>query len=184
MRAPTTDDRLESTTPVRIELFIQAHAAAATVKPLRDLVARARRLEDAIDAAVHVETWTTVRPALEEVSDSGVSISETVETFRSWAGRHGYDLEPGFGWRETTSIVGQQAAEVRVPTACVAVYADGSLQCVAPCADGDRVYTVSDCLAKLEDGITEPFGTRNERPPDSSEGDGPRERYARPEEQE
>jgi len=178
------DTQAESTAPVRIELFIQAHASTAIVESLRELVTRARQLEDAIGAAVHVETWTAVRPVLEEVSDSGPSVSETVETFRSWADRHGYDLEPAFDRRETPSIIGRRAAEVRVPTACVAVYADGDLQCVAPCADGDRVYTVTDCLARLEDGITEPFGARDDIPRGSSNGDGPTERYTRLEETE
>ncbi|MFD1561980.1 HTH domain-containing protein [Haloarchaeobius amylolyticus] len=179
-----TDTQTKSTAPVRIELFIQAHASTAVVESLRELVARARRLEDAIGAAVHVETWTAVRPALEELSDSGPSVSGTVEAFRSWADRHGYDLEPAFDRRETPSIVGLRATEVRVPTACVAVYADGDIQCVAPCADGDRIYTVMDCLTGLEDGITEPFGARDDAPRGSSDSDGPAERYARPEETE
>jgi len=184
-----TDSSTEFTASVRIEVFLRAHTSPAVVESLSDLVARARRLEDALDAAVHVETWTAVRPALEELSDSGSSITGTVEAFQSWADREGYDLEPAFDWRETSSVIGNRAAEVRVPTACVAVYTDGDLQCVAPCSDGDCSYTVMDCLAKLEEGVIEPepFDTREQddgsrRPSDSDESTENAERYARAEE--
>ncbi len=174
-----TDSSTEFTTPVRIEVFVRAHASAAVVESLRELVARARRLEDALDAAVHVSTWTAVRPSLEELSDSGPSITETIEAFQSWANREGYDLEPAFDWRETPSMIGHRAAEVRVPTVCVAVYTDGDLQCVAPCADGDCTYTVVDCLSRLEEGIIAPFEDRDDGTRGSSA-----EQYARPEDSE
>ena len=184
-----TDSSTEFTAPIRIEVFVHAHTSAAVVEPLKELVARARRLEDAIGAAVHIETWTAVRPALEELSDSGPSITGTVEAFQSWADQEGYDLEPAFDWRETPSVIGHRAAEVRVPTACVAVYADDDLQCVAPCTDGDRSYTVMDCLARLEEGVIEPepFDTRERNDVSRGASDGNEstenaERYARSEE--
>lgn len=157
-----------------MEVFLRTHASAAVVESLRELVARARRLEDAIDATVEVETWSSVRPAIEELSDSGASISLTVDAFRSWADREGYTLRPGFDRRETPSMLGRRASEIRVPNVCVAVYEDDELRCVAPCtdevdetgeADEDRTYTVERCLAALKAGVTEPFAGRDEPRP-------------------
>lgn len=149
-----------STGTIRVELFLRNHGSAAVVDPLRRVVARARRLEDEIGATVRVETWASVRPAIEELSDSGTSTSLTVDAFRSWAEREGYTLRPSFERHETPSMLGQCAVEIRVPNVCVAVYEDGDLQCVAPCADREnekRTYTVERCLDALEAGVTEPF---------------------------
>ncbi|WP_226479271.1 HTH domain-containing protein [Natrinema amylolyticum] len=153
------DANTASTETVRIEVFLRNNASAAVVEPLREIVARARRLEKrAIAADVRVETWTSVRPALERLSDAGPSVSLTVDAFESWADREGYTLRPAFERHETESMLGHRpVAEIQVPTICVAVYEDDDLRCVAPCSDGDRTYTVEDCLDALEDGSTEPF---------------------------
>lgn len=150
--------KTDSTETVRIELFLRTSAPAALVEPLRETVARARRLEERDMADdVRVTSWSAVRPALEELSDSGPSVSRTVDAFESWADREGYSLRPAFDRCETTSMLGRPAAQIQVPTVCIAVYEGDDLQCVAPCSDGDRTYTVEDCLAALEDGATEPF---------------------------
>lgn len=147
---------------VRIEVFLRSHASATVVEPLRETVTRARRLEETRNVDVRVKTWATVRPALEVLSDSGPSVSLTVDSFRSWADEEGDTLRPAFERRETASLLDRRpAAEIRVPTVCVAVYEDGDLECVAPCSDGDRTYSVEECLAALEDGVTEPFPDRD-----------------------
>lgn len=146
---------------IRVEVFVRTHASADVVKRVRNLVARARRLEetDRVDG-VAVETWTPVRPALEELSDTGPSVTLTVETFQTWAEREGYALRPAFRRHRTASMLGgQSTAEIRVPVVCVAVYEDETLACVAPCtrADVERPYSVEECLAALEDGAVDPF---------------------------
>ncbi|SEP81056.1 HTH domain-containing protein [Natrinema salaciae] len=154
------DTNADSTDPVRIVVYLRADASAAVVDPLRETVTRARRLEDGDgDATVRVETWASVRPVLEKLDDSGPSVSPTVEEFQRWADREGYALR-SFERCETTSMVGQRpAVQVRVPTVCVAVYEGEDLQCVAPCSNGDRTYTVAECLTALENGATDPFVT-------------------------
>ena len=160
-----TDSVTDSTGSIRVDVLLRACAPSDVVEPLRETVTRARRLETAeIDADVRVRTWAPVRPALEALGDSRSFVSETVDAFRSWAEREGYSLRPAFERRKTGSMLGHRAtAEIRVPTVCVAVYADDDLECVAPCSDGDRTYTVADCLARLEDGLTEPFPGPDER---------------------
>lgn len=162
--ATMTDGHTDSTKTIQIEVFLRTDASAAVVEPLRETVTRARRLEkrDMI-ADVAIKTWAPVRPALEELSDSGPSVSRTVDTFRSWADGEGYTLRPAFDRHGTISLLGHQpVTEIRVPTVCVAVYEDDDLQCVAPCSDGDRTYTVEECLTALEAGVTEPFAIRDE----------------------
>ncbi|WP_222918827.1 HTH domain-containing protein [Natrinema sp. SYSU A 869] len=158
------DANTASTETVRIEVFLRNNASAAVVEPLKAIVARAHRLEErAGDADVRVKTWTSVRPALEELGDAEPSVSPTVDTFESWADREGYTLRPAFERHETESMLSRRSTtEIQVPTVCVAVYEDDDLQCVAPCSDGDRTYTVENCLNALEDGSTEPFADRDE----------------------
>lgn len=162
-----------STDPVRVEVFLRTRTPPDVVERLRTLVERARQLE-ATDAVtdVHVRTWAPVRPALEELSDSGPSVALTVNAFRSWADREGYSLRPGFARRETSSLIEDRpAAEIQVPIVSVAVYEDDTLQCVAPCADGERTYTVAECLEALEGGAVDPLA---ERPLASRDGREPR----------
>lgn len=158
-----TDSVTDSTAAIRVEVFLRKCAPADSVEGLKETVARSRRLEERdLNADVRVKTWTSVRPALEELSDSGPSVSITVDAFQSWADREGYRLN-SFERRETPTMLGRRpAVKIRVPTVCVAVYEDDNLQCVAPCTDGERTYTVDDCLTALEDGVTDAFADRDE----------------------
>ncbi|MDG5760338.1 hypothetical protein QA600_13425 [Natronococcus sp. A-GB1] len=148
--------------PVRVALFVRADPATDTVERLGELVARARRLEDRdVVAEVEVKTWTTVRPALEALSDSASSVSATVAAFQAWADRAGYSLAPAFTRCETRSLLHSgSSTELRVPVASLAVYEGGELRWVAPCVDDDRTYTVEDCLAALEGGVITPVSDR------------------------
>lgn len=149
-----------SSESVRVEVFLQTHTCPAVVERLRSLVSRARRLEDGgtVDE-VRVKTWSPVRPALEELSDSGPSVTLTVNSFQAWADREGYTLRPAFTRRETASLLSRRpAVEIRVPIACLAVYEGDTLRCVVPCTVGERTYSVEECLTALEAGISTPFG--------------------------
>nr|WP_254523880.1 HTH domain-containing protein [Natrinema caseinilyticum] len=132
---------------------------------LRETVARSHRLEEqhgGID--VCVKTWSSVRPAIERLADTGPSVSEIFETFQSWADRAGYTLRPAFKEHQTPSRLGHDAmSEIRVPVVCVAVYENGDLRYVAPCSDGERIHTVDECLSALEDGETGPVSDRDDK---------------------
>lgn len=163
------DPDTRSAETVRIDVFLRPDASPSLVESLRETVTRARHLEDR-DAAtdVRVETWTSVRPALERLADSGPSVSLIVDAFRRWADREGYAL-PSFERRETSSMLGHRpTVRIRVPTVCVAVSEGGDLQWVAPCSDGDRTYSVEACLTALENGVTEAFAARGESVRDPS----------------
>ncbi|MDS0474714.1 HTH domain-containing protein [Natrinema sp. 1APR25-10V2] len=172
-----TDTATDSSQTIRVEVFLRKCASPDVIDTLGETVARSRRLENrdgGID--VHVKTWTSsVRPAIEALSDSGPSVSLTVDAFQSWADREGYSLRPAFERHETPTRDGRdETVEViRVPIVCVAVYENGDLECVAPCSDGDRTFTVQQCLSALEDGRTEPFAERDDL--QDCSGDWPRE---------
>lgn len=160
-----TDLTTDSSRTIRVEVFIRKCAPPDVIDTLRETVARSRRLEGRDGTTdVRVKTWGSVRPAIEALSDSGPSVSLTVDAFQSWADREGYTLRPAFERHETSGRYGRGATaeEIRVPVVCVAVYEDDDLECVAPCSDGDRTYTVQECLEALEDGLTEPFPGRDE----------------------
>ncbi|SDJ85868.1 HTH domain-containing protein [Natronorubrum texcoconense] len=147
---------------IRAVLYLRKRASPETVQQLKRIVDRVRRLETDGIAEVAVETWTSVTPALEELGDSGPSISLTVNSFRAWASGEGYTLEPSFDRRETGSMLdGRSAVQIRVPIVSLAVYESDTLRCVAPCSDGERTYSVEQCLAALEVGFTEPFAFRD-----------------------
>ncbi|MDG5818671.1 HTH domain-containing protein [Natronococcus sp. A-GB7] len=147
----------------RVVLYLRQHASVALVDRLCRLVERVRRLEADGVAAVAVATWGPVTPALERLGDTGPSVSFTIDAFQAWAEREGYTLGPAFSRHETTSLLeSRPRTELRVPTACLAVYADGELICVVPCSDGERTYSVGACLDALEAGRSDPFAASRE----------------------
>lgn len=148
----------EQAATIRAVLYLRQHTSPEIVQRLRQTVSRVRRLEIDEIAEVEVKTWGSVNPALEELSDSGPSVSLTVKSFQAWADHEGYTLRPAFDQRETHSLLNSRpVAEIQVPIVCVAVYEDDDLCCVAPCSDGGQKYSVEQCLAALEAGLTDPF---------------------------
>lgn len=158
---------------VRVELFLRTQTPSDVVERLRELADRVRRLAaDDTVSDVRVRTWTSVQPALEELSDTGQSVTQTVDAFRAWAEQHDCTLRPGFEQRETTSMVSRRSAtKLQVPIAGLAVYEGETLQCVAPCSDGDRTYTVDDCVTALETDRADvvPFAGWNRSPRDETD---------------
>lgn len=168
-----TETTTSSPESVHVELFLRTQAPSDVVERLHELTDRVRRLAaDDTVTDVRVRTWTSVRPALEELSDTGRSVTQTVDAFRSWAEQHDCTLRPGFEQRETTSMVSRRSAtELQVPIASLAIYEGETLQCVAPCSDGERTYTVDDCVTALETDRADlvPFVGRNRSPRDDTD---------------
>ncbi|QLG48023.1 HTH domain-containing protein [Natrinema halophilum] len=159
-----TDSATDSSRTIRIELFLRKRVSADTVEVLRETVDRSRRLKEQDgNVDVHVETWSSTLPAIESLGDSERSVTLTVDAFQDWADREGYTLRPAFERRETPSRLGHDpVTEIRVPVVCVAVYVNDDLTYVAPCSDGDRTYSVDQCLAALERDETAPFFARGD----------------------
>jgi len=85
----------------------------------------------------------------DEVSLSGDGHPEVVAAFRRydrWAERTGVSLRPAFDVRSVSPLVGARRELLRLPAACLAAYRDGDLAGVFPCTDGDRTWTVRECL--------------------------------------
>ncbi|WP_201293990.1 HTH domain-containing protein [Natronorubrum halalkaliphilum] len=151
-------EQTENAATKRAVLYLRQRTSPEIVQQLRQTVARVRQIEDDGIADVEIKTWGSVNPALEEISDSGPSVSLTVKSFQSWADREGYTLRPAFERREISSLLSSQpATEIQIPIICVAVYEGDDLRCVAPCSDGEQTYSVENCLAALEVGLTDPF---------------------------
>lgn len=80
-------------------------------------------------------------------SDGTVRVRDRVRDMLAWATDTDRSLAPAFECRPLPSSgTDPLGIEVRLPILCVAAHAEGRLQSVFPHRDGDRVYTVDDCL--------------------------------------
>lgn len=137
--------------PPRIELWLRG---SVPVDIRRTQMAVHDRLQQRCadgtidDVAVH--TWE--REAYVPTDDRAkTEACEKFDEFERWATEHDWELEPGFDRHRRSSIHTDEPVEaVTLPIMCLAVYDDRSLRAVAPCSDGDRVFTVHDCLAALD----------------------------------
>ena len=77
----------------------------------------------------------------------------TYREFTEWAERNGTSLSPAFE-RRTRSYLGLDRVDevVVFPVVSLALYEGERLRAVFPCSDGDRTYTVPDCLDAFERG--------------------------------
>ncbi|WP_423750709.1 HTH domain-containing protein [Salinirarus marinus] len=141
-------NELTETADRRIELHVRADDPAPghhsdVVETLRELDADGRI--DGFD----VSTWperATLSP-----DRPGVDVVDAYEHFQSWASERGVSINPPFVVRTgTRTLVGDEYAVLRTPTACLAVYDGFELVGVFPCVDGDTVHTVDDALSTLE----------------------------------
>lgn len=141
--------------------------------------------------AVEVNTWPE-KVSLNAAGQIGREFVEAFRTFDAWAEEHDVDICPPFVVREQHSSITQERDEVLVtPTLCLSLWDDAELAGVYPCSHGDRVTSVEDLLAFLQDDVagesadddaTEPAERpssdddepRLERPPAAGGGNGRR----------
>lgn len=138
-------------TDTRVELYLRGDTYG-TYEAQQDVLDRVRSLEErgALDGA-DVSNWA--RRVRTRAGDSREEALATVERFEAWAEANDYGLEPGFERRERASLLGECAEEVvTFPVVCLAVHRGDALQAVFPCSDGERTYTVGDCLDAFERG--------------------------------
>lgn len=112
------------------------------------------RLDALADAGVVEDV--TVRRWPKRVSESS-EVLETVRELREAAEERGFRLEPFFQERERAPGVftgrTETVREVVLPVVCVALYRDGDLRRVYPCADDEACYSVDDGLDMLEGAV-------------------------------
>ncbi|MCU4799698.1 hypothetical protein OB920_04860 [Halobacteria archaeon HArc-gm2] len=136
-------------TQSRAELYLRGDTYG-TFDAQQDVLNRVRALEGegVLDEAAVAGEWQRIRTLNEDTRDGAI---ETYLEFAAWADRNGHSLGPAFE-RRTRSYLGlDQVDDVVVfPVVSLAVYEDERLQAVFPCSDGDRAYTVRDCLDAFE----------------------------------
>lgn len=102
-----------------------------------------------------VQTWPDELVLSEtEVTDPTV---ETFERFEAWATERGLSVRPAFDVRTVSSLIGNDREVLTLPMMSLAVSVDDELVGVFPCSDGERTWTVEDCLDAYAAGV-DPLG--------------------------
>lgn len=157
----TDEDRGTSTKT--LELYVRSLSPPASTAQLDAVLDRLDDLEatDRI-ASYSVHVWgKQVRPTTADQSTVSSDIHDRLTTFRAWAEREGMALAPSFRTKDVRlSFTDEAYTVVILPVMTLAEYVDDDLTFVAPCTDGETVYTVHDRLEALEK--TEP-PTESER---------------------
>jgi len=133
----------------RAELYLRGDTYG-TFEAQQELLDRVRGLEagDAVEDVDVDWAWERIRTIDEDHRDGAV---DTYYEFAEWAAQNGYDLGPAFEQRHRGFVGLDRVDDVVVfPVATLAVYDGRELQAVFPCADGDLIYRVQDCLEALE----------------------------------
>jgi DNA-binding Lrp family transcriptional regulator len=95
-----------------------------------------------------VRTWPD-EVVLSAETDGGEAV-ETFEQFERWADDRGLSVRPAFDVKTVSSIVGRTRELLTLPMMSLAVSIDGDLVGVFPCSDGERTWTIVDCLDAYE----------------------------------
>lgn len=95
-----------------------------------------------------VRTWPD-EVVLSAETDPGEAV-ETFEQFEAWADDRGLSVRPAFDVKTVSSIVGRTRELLTLPMMSLAVSVDGDLVGVFPCHDGERTWTIGDCLDAYE----------------------------------
>lgn len=164
MGTPTTTNRLT------LELNVRSLSPAGARSRQNAVIDRLEALEaDGRIARFTTNVWGS-RVGLSTTAsrtEPGTVVLEQVATFRQWARENGRSLRSFFETRTTTSpITGEEYTTIVFPMIVLAEYRDGDLRHVAPCTDGERVYTVEDRLDAIAAG--EPDLPDEHAPPDSA----------------
>jgi hypothetical protein len=97
-----------------------------------------------------VRTWPD-EVVLSEETDADPVVA-TFERFERWAEGRGLSVRPAFDVRTVSSLVGRERTLLTLPMMCLSVSVDDELVGVYPCSDGDRTWTIADCLDAYEAG--------------------------------
>lgn len=140
--------------PLRVELYMRRNAFGARTQQQR-LFERVRRLEARSQIErTELRRWPDRIPA-----DERSELGEVIRAFEAWAADRDLALAPCFDRREVESRFASGRYErISLPIMCLAVYRNGRLQRVAPHVDGDRSYTVYDCIDDIEARLAEEDG--------------------------
>lgn len=136
--------------PLRVGLYVRHNSFGARTQQQR-LFERVRRLE----ARPRIERTELRRWPKRIPADERSELGDVIREFEAWAAERDLELAPCFDRREVEARFANERYEwISLPVMCLAVYRNGRLQRVAPHVDGDRSYTVYDCIDDLEKRLT------------------------------
>lgn len=136
-----------------VELFVRSLAPRATRGHLEDLIEHLEMLETRghiQSFEVHVWGSRIDRTSAAARTEVGQFVTERVEAFSEWACENDFSLGSFFEEEPVeSSITGEEYTATTLPTATLAEYVDDDLSFVAPCSDGETMYTIEDRLEAL-----------------------------------
>lgn len=136
-----------------VELFVRSLTPRATRGRLEELIEHLETLETRgrVQAfEVHVWGSRIDRTSAAARTEVGQFVTERVEAFSEWACETDHSLGSFFEEEPVESaITDEEYTVTTLPTATLAEYVDGDLSFVAPCSDGESMYTIEDRLDAL-----------------------------------
>lgn len=139
---------------VTVDLYVRSLSPAGGQRQLDAVITRLERLATTgriAEFTVHVWGKQIATSSVATRTTAGQAILDTVDEFRAWAREHGRSLRSFFDTRDVRSrITGEDYTALVLPTMTLAEYHGDDLRFVAPCADGDTMYSVTDRLDTLE----------------------------------
>lgn len=140
-----------ATSHYRAELYLRTDTIG-TYGPQRRTLDRVHDLADrgVFDEAGLEATWEGVETVADDTRDGAL---ETYEEFREWAAANDVSLEPAFDRRPRYVEGTTELREAVIfPVVALALFDDGRLRAVLPCADEFDHYTVHEALEGFERG--------------------------------
>lgn len=139
---------------LRVELCVRSLAPAGAHGNQNAVIERLERLEAAgVVEAFDIRIWgKQVAPSTAAArTETGRAALDRYEQFKEWAEHNDRSLGSFFDVHPVElGMTGEQYTAVMFPVVTMAEYRDGDLVHVAPCTDGDTVYTVGDRLDTIE----------------------------------
>lgn len=143
----------QDSTPTTLALFVRSLSPRGHREQQDAVFRRLDQLEsDGVVSETTVQVWGAhLSPSIAERTETGREICDRIDCFRDWATANNMSLGSFFSADPVRSdLVDEEYARVQLPSMTLAEYDDaGEVQFVAPCTDGDTLYTVMDRLDAL-----------------------------------
>lgn len=133
---------------VRVEAYIRPELL---IDPIDGRLQTVETLqEEGVIDEVDIEVWPPKVPLIET---SFTGVIDVFDTFTEWANANGVEIQPPFRVCETSSeFTGETKTVLRLPSLCLAIYVDETLESVIPHTDGKSQYTIEEAITALEAG--------------------------------
>lgn len=138
----------------QVEVRLREQTPPPVTETIQETLSRLRSLDrTGAIGELRIESWGPRECDVTSGDTERPDVASLVDTFREWADRNDYSLGPAYQRREVSSMFCEEShVQQTVPIVAIVVYEDDTLQGVAPCSDGDCVYTIHDCVDAIESG--------------------------------